>query len=97
MHQDNIAVQLGIFGHVQGVGYRVSMQARARSLRLTGWVRNQPDGHVFALVQGPRADVDSIVAWCKRGPPASRVDSVRCEPRAVNAELSEFLCLPTIC
>jgi acylphosphatase len=34
---------------------------------------------VEALVQGPPDRVAEVVAWARRGPPASRVDDVRVE------------------
>ena len=41
-----------IQGRVQGVGFRYSVLSRARSLELTGWVRNRPDGSVEAAFEG---------------------------------------------
>jgi acylphosphatase len=37
---------------------------------------------VEAVAEGPRAAVEAFVAWCRRGPPAARVDdaSVAWEP-----------------
>ena len=39
-------------GSVQGVGFRYRAQYAARSLELTGWVRNEEDGSVTLEVQG---------------------------------------------
>ena len=41
-----------ITGQVQGVGFRYRAQYAARSLELTGWVRNEEDGSVTLEVQG---------------------------------------------
>ncbi|MBI5068528.1 MAG: acylphosphatase [Deltaproteobacteria bacterium] len=73
-----------VTGIVQGVAYRASAQAEAVRLGLAGWVRNRPDGRVEALAEGPRARVESLVAWCWRGPPLARVSDVEVaweEPR----------------
>jgi acylphosphatase len=60
-------------GRVQGVGFRYSVQQRARSLGIAGWVRNEPDGSVTAVFEGPRDRVQSLVEWCRRGPPGAEV------------------------
>ena len=65
-----------IRGRVQGVGFRQSAAARARSLGLAGWVLNARDGSVEAVFEGPRDRVDSMLEWCKRGPSGARVDTV---------------------
>lgn len=73
------AVRAHVFvsGRVQGVWYRKSTQARARELGLTGWVRNLPDGRVELVARGPRARIDKLVAWCRKGPPMALVEDVR--------------------
>lgn len=49
-------------GRVQGVGFRYRASYTARSLGLTGWVRNDPDGTVEMEVQGSRASIDRMLA-----------------------------------
>jgi len=68
--------RLRVHGFVQGVGYRYSTQLEAGRLGLSGFVRNLPDGSVEAVAEGDRAAVEGLVAWCRRGPPGSRVASV---------------------
>jgi acylphosphatase len=68
-----------IRGRVQGVFFRVETRERARSLGLAGWVRNNPDGTVEAVFQGERDRVDSMLAWCRRGPAAAHVEDVEVE------------------
>ena len=58
---------LQIHGQVQGVGYRAAMQREADRLQLSGWVRNRSDGSVEALVCGPAAQVEQIIAWARHG------------------------------
>ena len=72
-------LNLKITGKVQGVWYRGSTQRKARELGLCGFVQNNPDGSVYAEVEGPVHQVDALVEWCKRGPELARVDSVRVE------------------
>jgi acylphosphatase len=63
-------------GRVQGVYYRAEARDRARSLGVAGWVRNRADGRVEAVFEGERAQVESMLAWCDRGPPGAAVTSV---------------------
>jgi len=65
-----------ISGRVQGVFFRDRTRRAALSLRLRGWVRNLPDGRVEALFEGEDADVDSMLEWCRTGPPLASVGNV---------------------
>lgn len=48
-------------GEVQGVGFRYRMTYLARSLGVTGWVRNEYDGSVTAELQGREEQIDRII------------------------------------
>lgn len=63
-------------GRVQGVSYRASTRTTALKLGLTGWVRNEADGSVRAMVQGPNAAVEALIAWCHDGPQYASVNTV---------------------
>jgi acylphosphatase len=63
-------------GRVQGVFFRAEASVRARSLGLTGWVRNRSDGSVEAVLEGPQEGVESMLRWCTQGPAGARVDAV---------------------
>jgi len=66
-----------IRGRVQGVCFR--METRHAALRLggvTGWVKNRADGGVEAVFEGPREKVETMIRWCRHGPPLARVDAV---------------------
>jgi acylphosphatase len=59
-----------ISGRVQGVFFRAEARARARSLRLAGWVRWRP------VFEGSEEGVASMLRWCEQGPSGARVDAV---------------------
>ena len=69
-------VRVGVRGRVQGVFFRAEARARAQSLGLSGWIRNEPDGSVAAVFAGDAERVQSMVDWCHRGPAGARVDEV---------------------
>jgi len=73
-------LHLGIHGLVRGVGYRWNLVQAARRIGISGWVRNRRDGSVEAMVAGPPAALDDIVAWARQGPPGARVDKVDVAP-----------------
>ena len=65
-----------IRGSVQGVWFRKYTKDEAQRLGLSGFVRNEPDGSVYAEVTGPEEKLDHFLIWCHKGSPASRVDKV---------------------
>ena len=52
-----IARHLSITGRVQGVFFRAWSREQADQLGVRGWIRNRPDGHVEAHVEGDEAAV----------------------------------------
>lgn len=78
--QPKAVFHLRISGRVQGVNYREAMRLQAERCGVTGWVRNRRDGTVEAVVQGLPAQVDAMIAWARRGPPAASVDAVQARP-----------------
>jgi acylphosphatase len=72
-------VRAVVRGRVQGVFYRASTAACAAELGLVGWVRNRPDGAVELEAEGPGTQVERLLAWCRVGPPAARVEAVDVE------------------
>ena len=85
------AVHVRISGRVQGVYFRAWTRGEAERLGLDGWVRNEADGSVTALVAGPRQSVDAMLALLHQGPPAAVVSSViveEADPSGVAAGFS---------
>ncbi len=64
-------------GVVQGVGYREFTRRAALRLNVSGWVRNRSDGAVEALICGPPAAVEALIAEMRQGPRLAVVESLR--------------------
>lgn len=79
-----------ISGQVQGVGFRWHSRRAAERLGLRGWVTNLADGRVEFLAEGSPAQLESMLAWLRRGSPSSQVEEVQFDYEAATGEFSEF-------
>ena len=62
-------------GHVQGVGFRYSVQRIAANLDVTGFVKNLSDGRVWLVVEGKPEEVDSLLTSI-RSSMAANIDDI---------------------
>ena len=69
-----IGRKVRIYGRVQGVFFRQWAVDRARSLGVSGWVRNRSDGSVEAHLAGDESAVAQLIDHMRRGPPQARVE-----------------------
>ena len=76
MENDRKAVLVRITGRVQGVSFRVWTRIEAEKLGLNGWVRNEDDGSVRALIVGSDAAVSAMLTRLWEGPRGAAVSSV---------------------
>lgn len=88
---DEKTVQVRVTGRVQGVSFRAWTQGEARRLGIRGWVRNERDGSVLALLCGDAETVDTMIARLREGPPAARVSGVRVEDAPDNQSSDGFV------
>ncbi len=88
--KQNKAMLARVYGVVQGVGFRFSTQERAKRLGLKGYVRNMFDGSVEVLAEGEDRQVDSLLAWLKRGPTGSYVNRVEAHPTPYKGLYNSF-------
>jgi acylphosphatase len=72
-----ICSHVWVSGRVQGVWYRESCRREAQSAGVTGWVRNNDDGTVEAVLEGEPGAVEQVVAWMRVGPSSAVVTSVK--------------------
>ena len=73
---DLASLQATVSGRVHGVFFRAYVESRATDLKLTGYVRNLPNGKVEVMVEGERERLEKLVHYLEVGSPASRVDEV---------------------
>lgn len=85
-----VRAHLIITGVVQGVYYRVTAREKARTLDITGWVKNRPDRAVEAVAEGNMENVVKFIDWCRQGPPASKVSHVEVTWEDFRAEFKAF-------
>jgi len=72
----NLKVRLIIEGKVHGVFFRDSARKKAIELGVNGWIKNNSDGSVEAVIEGEEHRVEEMIAWCHEGPPAANVTKV---------------------
>ena len=65
-----------VTGKVQGVFYRASTVEKARALGLKGFVQNERDGSVYIEAEGDDGALQSLLEWCRQGPPHAHVSDV---------------------
>ncbi|TIX83542.1 MAG: acylphosphatase, partial [Mesorhizobium sp.] len=61
MEDGRKAVRVRLSGRVQGVSFRVWTRTEAEKLGLSGWVRNEDDGSVTALIVGAEGAVSTMM------------------------------------
>jgi len=74
--QDRVAKEVVVRGRVQGVYFRDSCRRVAEAAGVAGWVRNELDGSVRALLEGTPDGVERVVEWMRRGPRRAIVEDV---------------------
>ncbi len=77
-------------GRVQGVNFRANCRDQAKSMGLSGFVRNVPDGSVEAVFEGERSLVEECIDWNRHSQPAATVTGVDVEWGAPTGEFRRF-------
>jgi acylphosphatase len=83
-------MQVYVSGLVQGVAFRYSAIRQARSLAVSGWVKNLRDGRVELLLEGENSAVEQMLEWCHHGPPGARVSDVYVKEYPYSGRFSSF-------
>jgi acylphosphatase len=79
-----------VVGQVQGVGFRYFVVQEARPLSINGYVRNDSNGDVEVVAQGPRAALEQLLALLRQGPPAAQVQHIHTTWRDITEHVSGF-------
>ena len=70
-------IHIIISGKVQGVGFRYWLYQKSNEKNICGWVKNNINGEVEALLIGDCKNVDEILELCKEGPLSSKVTNIK--------------------
>ena len=73
---DSVRLTARVTGMVQGVGFRYWTARKADELGLTGAVRNDDDGAVSLVVEGPQPDIIEFRRWLRSPQAPGRVAHV---------------------
>ncbi len=90
MIRERKAMLVRVSGRVQGVSFRIWTRREAERLGVTGWVRNERDGSVAAMIVGSDAALANMVERLWMGPAAASVVSVETEPVALPDPVQGF-------
>lgn len=71
-----VRVRAVVHGRVQMVGFRAFVMQHAGDAGLSGTVRNEPDGTVEAVLEGPAHAVERMLDLLRQGPSHAQVERV---------------------
>lgn len=69
-------LNIKICGQVQGVFFRQFVYAKAKELRVVGFVKNLPDGTVYVEAEGEEKNLKKFLNFCYQGSPLSKVENI---------------------
>lgn len=85
-----VRLHIYVQGIVQGVGFRYGLRRVALYNRVSGWVKNLPDGRVEAVLEGEEKAVRRVLNWCRRGPLLARVNRIIAFEEPYTGEFKSF-------
>ncbi|MDP3740998.1 MAG: acylphosphatase [bacterium] len=83
-------IHIKVEGWVQGVFFRDEAVKFARQYKVTGWIKNLPDGSVEILAQGEKENLEKFLVWARQGPPAAEVDTFDIQWREPTDSFTSF-------
>jgi acylphosphatase len=85
-----VRLRARVDGVVQAVGFRYWTVRKAEELGLTGTVRNNDDGSVAVVAEGPQTVVLEFRRWLRSPEAPGRVEKVEEDVSAATGEFSGF-------
>ena len=82
--------EIQVYGRVQGVFFREETRQMAVSLGLVGWVKNEPDGSVKIVAEGPEEKLRELEEWCRKGPRSAKIRDIQVEWKEAKGKFEEF-------
>lgn len=92
----NSRVHIYVYGLVQGVFFRSNTVSKAKSMGVTGWVRNRMDGSVEIVAEGEKKTLEGLAEWCREGPESAKVENMKKEWEKPTGEFTDFEARPTV-
>ncbi len=87
-------VRVVVTGRVQGVSFRSSLREVARRYLVQGWVKNNPDGSLEAVLQGREENLGHVLDWARHGPPGAVVTEFKTELLEPSVGVGDFQIRP---
>ena len=85
-----VRAHIFVSGKVQGVFFRQKTRQQAENLGVKGWVKNLDDGKVEAVFEGEKEEVETLVAFCKKGPKGAIVKGFKLDWEEFSGEFDDF-------
>ncbi len=86
----NARLTARVSGLVQGVSFRWFVQRRANELGVVGYVKNEPDGSVSFVAEGPREALERLLDFTRSGPSSAMVENVETQWGTPTGEFHRF-------
>jgi acylphosphatase len=83
-------VRLRIEGKVQGVFFRHHVRSLARTLKLSGYVKNLDDGAVEVVACGNPTAIYELIEYCRHGPEGADVKHLKRTEEVSTGEFKGF-------
>ncbi len=77
-------------GKVQRVGYRDFVEQYTHTHNLNGWIKNNPDGSVEAVIQGTPEELKNCIEVLNQGSLLAKVESLSVDWRTPERQYDEF-------
>ncbi|MDH7509235.1 MAG: acylphosphatase [Methanomassiliicoccales archaeon] len=85
-----VRAEVRFIGKVQGVYFRAYTKRFADELAVLGFVKNMPDGSVFAVFEGEKESVEEVIRKLREEHPYAHVKSVEVKWASCRNEFDKF-------